>query len=311
MDLATITAEIAKNPELKTGLVGALREDVLTIVKGEGLVFRTKDEETEFLSNYEKNIIPGKVDAEIGKKVGEVHNRYDADIFEATGLKKGPNEKTYEFNKRVLKELAAQAKAGGGDQTLKDQLTAANEALSKFNGYVSPEDVAKIKLEHFQEKVNGRLGSAVDKHTIATPAHLTDDAAKNEYANGIKEVIKSQFNARFTPKQDADGNVTYYADGKLVSDTKTAKPLTEADIIAKHFSAYFMPVKVPGTGAGSKEGEAGTGDASEAGLKTKGEVMEHLSKQPSKIDPYKTMVSGSKEFNKEYSRILKEQGITE
>lgn len=302
MDLAAIQAEIAKNPELKTGLVGALREDVLTVVKGEGLVIRTKDEETEYLTNYEKNIIPSKVEAEIGKKVGEVHNRYDADIFEATGLKKGPNEKTYDFNKRVLKELADQAKKGGGDETLRDQLKAANDALAKYKDYVAPDEVEKLKTSFFSKEVNGRLASAIDKHAIAMPNHITDEAAKQEYANGIKEVIKSQFNSRFTAKADADGNVTYYADGKLVVDQKTAKPLTEADIIERNFQAYFVPAKKPKAGAGSGEGEGGENDPTEAELKSKEEVMDFLKK--------KGLSSGSKEFTKEYSRILIEQGIT-
>lgn len=302
MDLATIQAEIAKNPELKTGLVGALRDDVLTAVKSEGLVIRTKDEETEYLSNYEKNIIPSKVEAEIGKKVGEVHNRYDADIFEATGLKKGPNEKTYDFNKRVLKELAEQAKKGGGDETLRDQLKAANDALKKYEGYVAPEEVDKLKTSFFTKEVNGRLSMAIDKHVIAMPAHITDDSAKQEYANGIREVIKSQFNSRFTAKADADGNVTYYADGKLVVDPKTAKPLSEAEIIERNFQAYFVPAKKAKAGAGSGEGSGDGNDPTEAELKTKEDVMAFLKK--------KGLSSGSKEFTKEYSRIVTEQGIT-
>lgn len=303
MDLALVQAEIAKNPAFKTELVGALREDVLTVVKGEGLVLRTKDEETEFLTNYEKNIIPQKVEAEIGKKVGEVHTRYDQDIFEATGLKKGPNEKTYDFNKRVLKELADQAKKGGGDEALRDQLKAANDTLAKYKDYVAPEEVENLKKQYFTKDVNGRLSSAVDRHPIAMPAHITDEAAKTEYSNGIKEVIKSQFHARFTGKADAEGNITYYADGKLVTDPKSAKPLTEAEIIEKHFSTYFVPAKAAKGGAGSGNGDGEEVDVNEASLKTKEQVSDFLTK--------KGMTMGSKEATKEYARICKEQGITE
>lgn len=43
MELAEITAAIAAKPELKTGLIGALREDVLAVLKTEG-VYRTKEQ---------------------------------------------------------------------------------------------------------------------------------------------------------------------------------------------------------------------------------------------------------------------------
>ncbi len=304
MQLAEIQTAFAANPELKTALVGALREDVLTAVKGEGFHVRSSDEDAEFISNYEKNTLPGKVAAEIGGKVKEVHDRYDADILEATGLKKGPNEKTYEFNKRVLKELKSQAEKGGGDDILKQKLEAAQGQLKQYEGYIAPDEVNKIKTGYLQKIIKGNMAQAFAK-PIAVPAHITDEAQQKQYVGGIKSMIETQFLAKYTPKEDQEGNLVYYEGDKLQVEAKTNKPLTEADLIARDFSAYFAPEKKPGAGAGSGAGTgSGQGDVAETDLKTKADVMKHLTET-------KKLVSGDKEFNKEYSRIIKEQGITE
>lgn len=302
MELAEITAAIAAKPELKTGLIGALREDVLTVLKADG-VYRTKEEEETFLSNYEKTIIPQKVDAEIGNKIRETYDRLDKDIEEVTGLKKGPHEKTYEFNKRVLAKLKADAAAGtGGDNVLRQQLEAAQKELEARKDYVPKSELDKVQSQYFTKDVNARIQSALGRHQIATPAHITDDAAKKQFADSQSRFIAGDFLARFTAKADAEGNLTFFEGDKLLTDSKTAKPLTEAEIIEKHYGAYFVPVKAPGKGAGSGGGSGNDSDPSESDLKTKADVNEFLDK--------KGLVIGDRKRNEEYKRILAEQGIT-
>lgn len=302
MELAEITAAIAAKPELKTGLIGALREDVLTVLKADG-VYRTKEEEETFLSNYEKTIIPQKVDAEIGNKIRETYDRLDKDIEEVTGLKKGPHEKTYEFNKRVLAKLKADAAAGtGGDEVLRQQLEAAQKELETRKDYVPKSELEKLQAQYFTKDVNARIQAALGRHQIATPAHITDDAAKKQFADSQSRFIAGDFLARFTAKADAEGNLTFFEGDKLLTDSKTAKPLTEAEIIEKHYGAYFVPVKTPGKGAGSGSGSGNDSDPAESDLKTKADVNEYLDK--------KGLVIGDRKRNEEYKRILAEQGIT-
>lgn len=45
------------------------------------------------------------VDRIIKSYIREIHNRYDKDLFELTGEKKGPHEKSHEFLKRKFNEL--------------------------------------------------------------------------------------------------------------------------------------------------------------------------------------------------------------
>lgn len=302
MELAEITAAIAAKPELKTGLIGALGEDVLTVLKADG-VYRTKEEEETFLSNYEKTIIPQKVDAEIGNKIRETYDRLDKDIEEVTGLKKGPHEKTYEFNKRVLAKLKTDAAAGtGGDNVLRQQLEAAQKELETRKDYIPKSELDKLQSQYFTKDVNGRIQAALGRHQIATPAHINDDAAKKQFADSQSRFIAGDFLARFTAKADAEGNLTFFEGDKLLTDSKTAKPLTEAEIIEKHYGAYFVPVKAPGKGAGSGSGSGNDSDPSESDLKTKADVNELLDK--------KGLVIGDRKRNDEYKRILAEQGIT-
>lgn len=303
MELAEITAAIAAKPELKTGLIGALREDVLTVLKSDG-VYRTKEEEKNFLDNYEKTIIPAKVEAEIGNKIRETYDRLDKDIEEVTGLKKGPHEKTYDFNKRVLAKLKADAAAGtGGDDALRQQLEQAQQQLEERKDYVPKSELEKLQSQYFTKELNGRVHSAIGKHVIAVPAHITDEAAKKQYTDSQARFIAGDFLSRFTAKADAEGNLTFFEGDKLQTDSKTAKPLTEAQLIEQHYGTYFAPTKAPGKGAGSGKGDDGKEvDAAESDLKTKADVTEHLTK--------KGFVMGDRAFNDEYKRILTEQGIT-
>lgn len=303
MELAEITAAIAAKPELKSGLIGALREDVLAVLKTDG-VYRTKEEEQAFLSNYEKTVIPQKVDAEIGNKIRETYDRFDKDIEEVTGLKKGPHEKTYEFNKRVLAKLKADAAAGtGGDEVLRQQLEAAQKELEQRKDYVPKSELEKLQEQYFKKDLNARIQSALGKQNIAIPAHITDDAGKKAYLETQSRFIAGDFLSRFTAKTDAEGNVTYFEGDRLLTDPKTAKPLTEQQIIEANYGAYFVPAKAPAKGAGSgKGGGAADTDPAEADLKTKADVNDYLDK--------KGLVMGDKKRNEEYKRILTEQGIT-
>lgn len=303
MELAEITAAIAAKPELKSGLIGALREDVLAVLKTDG-VYRTKEEEQAFLSNYEKTVIPQKVDAEIGNKIRETYDRFDKDIEEVTGLKKGPHEKTYEFNKRVLAKLKADAAAGtGGDEVLRQQLEAAQKELEQRKDYVPKSELEKLQEQYFKKDLNARIQSALGKQNMAIPAHITDDAGKKAYLETQSRFIAGDFLSRFTAKTDAEGNVTYFEGDRLLTDPKTAKPLTEQQIIEANYGAYFVPSKAPAKGAGSgKGGGADDTDPAEADLKTKADVNDYLDK--------KGLVMGDKKRNEEYKRILTEQGIT-
>ena len=306
LNIEQISAELTAQPELKNALIGSLKNDVLEVLKGEGIVIRTKDEETEYLSNYEKNIIPGKVEAEIGPKVRAIHDKYDDNLFELTGERKESHEKTYDFLKRKINELKASKSKGNDDPVLADQIKQLQDKLKERESYVAPDEVEKLKTKFFNEHVGLRLGGSLEKNAIAIPAHITDEKAKNNYIETQRRFIKNDFLTRFTAKHDDAGNVVYYEGDKLLTDPKTAAPLTEEKILAQHYAGYFVPEKPAVGGAGSGKGEKVL-DQNEANLKTKEDVINYLTK---KLEP-QGIKQGNAEFLKEYQRIIKDYGITQ
>lgn len=86
------------------------KDDITNFIKEKGgspdeFIIRTTDEETTYLENFKT----AEVEKAISPKISEVHTRYDEDIFGVTGLRKKPDEKTYDFNKRILAELKSKA----------------------------------------------------------------------------------------------------------------------------------------------------------------------------------------------------------
>ena len=301
-----VLAEAGKNPAFKTELVSSFKDDFIAGLKAEGTIFRKPDEEKEFLTNYEKSIIPAKVDAQIGEKIKAVHDAYDEDLFKLTGKRKTGNQKTYDFLKEQIEELK-KAKPTDDNKILLDQLQTLKDEAEKKKDYVPKEELTKLQEKYFKDSINSKLASSLNTKAIAVPAHITDEKAKQEYVSTQRSMIKTDFLNKFTAKTDNEGNVVYYEGDKLLTNPHNAKPLTEDEIIAKHYTAYFAPETKTKTGAGSGGKNDKTSDADEATLKTKADVLKHLNQ---KLNP-KGILQGSAAFTTEYSRILTEQGITE
>jgi hypothetical protein len=303
-----VISEFTANPTLKTEVFSSLNDDFKSFLKEQGISLRTKDEETEFLSNYEKTVIPDKVNAEIGQKVKAVHDQYDEDLFKLTGKRKAGNQKTYDFLKEQIEEIKKAQKKGDHDPVLDDKLKELQSELEKRKDWVPAEKLSELETKYFNESINSRLSLNLDKKPIAAPPHITDEKAKQEYAATQREMIKTNFLQKFTPKKDADGNIVFYLGDKLQINTATAKPLTEAELIDLHYSSYFVPETKTKTGTGTGGGKTAKAiDTNEASLKTKEDVTEFLNK---KYNPQGIKV-GNKKWNDDYQRILTEQGITE
>lgn len=302
-----ISTELTANPTLKTELLSSLKDDFTASLRAEGVILRTADEEKAFLTNYEKTVVPERVNAQIGEKVKAVHDQYDEDIFKLTGKKKQPNQKTYDFLKEQIEEIKKAQGKGDDDHVLKDKLEKLEAELEKRKDWVPAEKVTELETKYFTEGIQNRVSSTLDKLPIAVPAHITEEKAKQEYAAAQRNMIRTDFLNRFTAKKDSDGNIVFYAGDQIQTNTQTAKPLTEAELIAKNYAAYFVPEQKSKTGAGSGKGSKPNVDVNEASLKTKSEVMEFLKK---KFEG-QNIKQGNAVWNKEYTRILTEQGITE
>lgn len=302
-----VLKEATSNATFKTELLSSFKDDFLAGLKAEGVIIRKPDEEKEFIANYEKTVIPEKVNAQIGEKVKAVHEQYDNDLFECTGEKKQPNEKTYDFLKRKISDLK-KAKPTEENKVILEQLEQAQKELEKRKDYVPKEELTKLQEKYFTDSINNKLSGSLSTKAIAVPAHITEEKAKQEYAASQRSMIQTDFLKRFTAKTDNEGNIVYYEGDKLLTNPHNAKPLTEDEIISKYYPAYFAPETKAKTGAGSgKGGAGGTKDVNEASLKSKQEVIDYLKK---KFEP-QGIKQGSKKFNDEYTRIVTDYAITE
>lgn len=307
MNLAEIQAAIAADPALKSGLYAAIQPDVLAAVKATGMIVRTKEEDTAFMTNYDNTHLQSKVDAEVATQIGAKQkatwDAIDEKVFAATGIKKNPNEKTTDYVDRAAKEIKA---AGGSDENLKQLYTQAQQSLEAKKDFVDPKELEKLKTDHFNEKVSLHIAMAQEGVTFAVPAHITDEKEKQEYIASQKRFLAADM-MRFKPKQDKDGNLIWHdADGNTPkTDTATGKPLTAAQLMTDAYKGFFVPAKGKG-GAGSGASGAGgnAGDPEESSLKNKTQVNEYLKKK------YPDAPIGDKKRTDEYTRIITEQGIT-
>lgn len=255
-------------------------------------VIRTKEDDESFLSSH----VSQEVDAKIGQRIGELHQKYEDDIFEITGLRKKATEKAYEFNKRLLKELKSKADGAGGDQGLKDQIQSLTDTLTqKETEYAT--NLSSIQSAAFKKQLEIVTSGVFDSKNIDIPARITDDEGKQKYITDQKRLLRKDFLDRFTPKEDNEGNITFYVGDKLQVNNKDGKPLTAEELINDNYSSYFS------TPAGNKQGGAGSGKDGipSSGFSTMDQIYTHLQG--------KGLEMNTKAFTDAAIKLKKEHGI--
>lgn len=111
-------------------------------LKTAGYIVRTVDEEAVLMRNFKEF----EVEKEIGARIGKVHQQYDDDLFELTGRRKESGQKTYDFNKQVIKELKESAGLRPSlEQKIKD--------LEKKIADGSSDEATKAKLLQYEKEV--------------------------------------------------------------------------------------------------------------------------------------------------------------
>ncbi len=224
-------------------------------------VLRTSDEEKSFLDNYGKSVL----EKELDPKVAEIHNRYDDDLFQITGERKKPGEKTYKFMKDKFTTLKEKA-----DRV--EQLEGEIESLKKG----SPEMTAKLsEIKSLQGQIDKMRQDYEQKITDMAKQNLKN-GIKSEIERGllgikIKSEIPESMKQMFIDKtiedlsanaEMRDGKIVFLdAEGKALRDPQTMAPFT-ADAILKDRLKDVIDNgrKVPGPGLppvpGKKPGDA-------------------------------------------------------
>jgi hypothetical protein len=189
-------------------------------------VIRTEDEDKSFIENFKQS----EVEKLLGERVSELHSRYDADILEVTGLRKDPKEKTYEFNKRVMKEYLG-------------KISAYEKKIEELSKGHNPKNDDKIKeLEGLIEQIKQEKDNEIQraKHETVTYKTRTEfdkalsklpiDPSIPERARQalVETTIGQLMNAG---EWREEGLVFKDEKGEVLRNKQTYKPLTAEELL--------------------------------------------------------------------------------
>lgn len=285
MSLEEIKAALA-DEKVKGELLDFILPDAQKHLEGKGHVIRTPEQDEAYYKN--------KFEADVKTVISDLHKKYDDDIFEATGERKQPTQKTYEFLKEKIKALKEKA-SQTGDKVDQDKLNQLQELLNKANSEKETA-VKEIHEKYFKKGIEGDVANQFDKAAIETPQHLKTDEEKQTYVSNQKRMLKNDFLLKYTAKEDKDGNPVYYLGETLQSDTKDGSALSAAQIIERDYGQYFIKEGKKQAGAGT-----GKGEKPAAGFTTKAEVHKYLAEKG--MDP------NTKAYGDELLKLVKEYGI--
>lgn len=190
----------------------------------------SKEEYQTMLENFKKTEILTEVNKQIGEKVKETHDKYDADFKEYFG-EKSADEKTYNWIRRNIEDL--KSKAEGKHDESEEFKKFKKEASTK----ISERDAAIEKLQSSikQEKYRSTLTQAM---------------AGFEFNENVPEslrqmAIDAKFNELVANAREEDGNIVWKLNGVDLHD-EAYNPLTAKSVIDK----VFGDIKKSVTGGG-------------------------------------------------------------
>ena len=302
MTFAEIQSAVQGNPALLTEIANGFGKDIIPVIgqndelfKGvvpvlgqKGYIVRTQSDEQSYLDKFKTQVI----EQDIPARIKAVHDQYDNDLFELTGERKAPTEKTYDFVKRKITEIKTSKIE---DPVLKEQLQTLQRQLEDKEK-VHKKVVDDIESKYFGREIDMLVTSDLSQVNIALPAHLKTDDEKQKYISSQKSLMKKDLLSSFQAKQDNDGNIIFYeGDKQLISNTD-GKPLKPLDIIKDKYAFYIAKDEGRQQNGGGTGGNGGQGT-----FTTKEEVYKYL--ETKGIEPL------TKQFNDEYAKLVKEHGI--
>lgn len=291
-----------------------------------GLTDEQKSAIVEMSTNDENSVI--------AKKTGEIYGGLDTDILAASGIAKNGTEKTFDYAKRVIGEIKAQAGNAAELQTQVSELTKEKARLES----VIAKGGADAETKRALEQAKADLANVTKEYTELKTKH---DNAEAEHAKALfavkmdGEFAKATAGIKFkadisAPVQSVllqqaitkvkGMNPEYIDDGqggKVLAFIENGtpkrnpennlRPYTASELVMAELKA--MGVLDDGrkqTGAGSQGGQGGTGGGAKtvdiSGATTQDQAHEIIAKQLME----RGMVNGSKEFNDAMAAAWKE-----
>lgn len=246
-----LAAAIQTNP--------ALAAELKTFGTTAGYAVRSTAEETEYLKNYETNVI--------GKKTSEFANNIEKDILETSGVAKLENEKYHDYMKRVITEN--KTKLGTMESELKTLKESSGGSAGEKSRITQLENAIAAEKAGYTEKLTAK---DTEIHKLKTSYAIEKDLAplRVKYQPGIPASIAAIFEqnviSTLIPKiKDIDGTLVVLGeDNNPVLDATTFKPKTLAQVLEESMADILDKGKQQ-TGAGTAGGDGGAG-ADQTGL---------------------------------------------
>lgn len=269
----------------------------------------------------------------IGQKTGEIYGGLDADILSASGIAKNGTEKTYDYAKRVIGEIKAQA---GNATEMQNQISELTKEKARLEGVIA-KGGADAETKRALEKAKADLGNVTREYAELKTKYDNAQSEHEKALFGMKidgEFAKATVGLKFkadlppsvvsvlteqavakvkamNPEYIDDGNggkVLAFMDNGTPrrNPENNLRPFTASELVAKELST--MGVLETGrkqTGAGSQggrndQGSGGTVDLS--GARTQNEAYEIIAKQLMA----QGKVNGTKEFDDAMAQAWKD-----
>lgn len=295
-----------------------------------GLTDEQKNAIVEMSKNDETTVI--------GQKTGEIYGGLDADILAASGIAKNGTEKTYDYAKRVIGEIKAQA---GNATELQNQIAELTKEKGRLEQVIA-KGGADAETKRALEQAKADLANVTSEYATLKTKYDTAQSEHEKALFGMKidgEFAKATAGLKFkadlpqsviavlteqavakvkgmNPEYIDDGNggkVLAFMDNGTPrrNPENNLRPFTAAELVAKELTT--MGVLETGrkqTGAGTQgggtggQGSGGTVDLS--GARTQDEAHEIIAKQLMA----QGKINGTKEFDDAMAQAWKENRDT-
>jgi hypothetical protein len=225
--------------------MGLSKEEALQFLEAKPdakFVIRTEEEDSAFLDNFKQS----EVDKLLGEKVSELHSRYDADILEVTGLKRDPKEKTYEFNKRLLRDFNSKLKtyedkiqelSKGGDPKNADRIRELEGVIEQIKS-AKEKEVSDAKMEIITYKTRTEFDKALS--VLPVDPSIPERARKALVETTVSELMSAS-------EWREDGLVFKDEKGEVLRNKQTYKPLTSEELLTERLGDILKKDrKLPG-----------------------------------------------------------------
>lgn len=190
------------------------------LLKGNAATAGLTDEQINAITEMSRN----DETAVIGQKTGEIYGGLDADILAASGIAKNGTEKTYDYAKRVIGDMKAQAGDAQAKQATIDTLTREKARLEKVIADGGGDAETKKQLTQAQKDL-----AAITKNYTDLKAEF--DTAKE---NHTKEIFGMRLD---TELEKATGAIKFKAD---LPETVTRVLLTNAKSIVRGMNPDYI-----------------------------------------------------------------------